>query len=67
MDSFGLVRDEEMRSAGSQQWEAAKFDDACTVPTPCLLLSGLTKDLIALDFLNAAVQRQSFPKTILKA
>ena len=20
-------------------WEAAKFDDACTVPTPCLLLS----------------------------
>ena len=36
-------------SAGSQagvhrlsmtQWEAAKFDDACPVPTPCLLLSG---------------------------
>ena len=23
-------------------WEAAKFDDACTVPTPCLLLSALT-------------------------
>ena len=22
-------------------WEAAKFDDACTVPTPCLLLSGI--------------------------
>ena len=21
-------------------WEAAKFDDACTVPYPCLLLSG---------------------------
>ena len=21
------------------QWEAAKFDDACKVPTPCLLLS----------------------------
>ena len=39
-----------MGSAGSQAgvhrlsmthvWEAAKFDDACTVPTPCLLLSG---------------------------
>ena len=38
-----------MGSAGSQAgvhrlsmthvWEAAKFDDACTVPTPCLLLS----------------------------
>ena len=28
-----------MRSAGSQQWEAAKFDDAYTVPTPWLLLS----------------------------
>ena len=23
-------------------WEAAKFDDACTVPTPCLLLSAVT-------------------------
>ena len=23
-------------------WEAAKFDDACTVPTPCLLLSAST-------------------------
>ena len=22
------------------EWEAARFDDACTVPTPCLLLSG---------------------------
>ena len=39
-----------MGSAGSQAgvhrlsmthvWEAAKFDDACTVPTTCLLLSG---------------------------
>ena len=38
-----------MGSAGSQAgvhrlsmthlWEAAQFDDACTVPTPCLLLS----------------------------
>ena len=24
-------------------WEAAKFDDACTVPTPCLLLSETIK------------------------
>ena len=40
-----------MRSLGSQlgvhrlsvthTWEAAKFDDAYTGPTPCLLLSGL--------------------------
>ena len=29
------------------QWEAAKFDDACKVPTPCLLLSGYT--LFSLD------------------
>ena len=26
------------------QWEAAKFDDACKVPTPCLLLSDLNID-----------------------
>ena len=29
----------------SHVWEAAKFDDACTVPTPCLLLSGLSKKI----------------------
>ena len=26
-------------------WEAVKFDDACTVPTPCLLLSAEANEL----------------------
>ena len=48
-----------MGSAGSQAgvhrlsmthvWDAAKFDDACTVPTPCLLLSALCDITLAIS------------------
>ena len=28
------------------EWEAAKFDDACTVPTPCLILPAFIYDFL---------------------
>ena len=31
--------------------EVAIFDDACTVPTPCLLLPGLDKEMVGNKFI----------------
>ena len=33
------------------QWEAAKLDDACKVPNPCLLLSGVEGSTVASESL----------------
>ena len=48
--SLPLSRSDRLQRRWGQQaarlgeWEAAKFDDACTVPTPCLLLSDYMKE-----------------------